>query len=105
VQTFKDNPALVWAATSQRCSCPAYGSEQTWPSPKLSNLQVHEKRVTCVSDFNLQNGSSTLNTGRPQLMMGGGYSPEKLDLAAITAQKLGLPLRLPKVPTRGLISL
>ncbi len=63
----------------------------------LHGAQVYEKRVTCVSDFNLQNGSSTLNTGRPQLV-NGGYSPEKLDLAAITAQRLGLPLRLPKVP-------
>lgn len=58
--------------------------------------QVYEKKVTCVSDFNLQNGSSTLNTGRPALL-NGSYSSEKLDLAALTAQKLGLPLRLPKV--------
>ncbi|GAB4823303.1 hypothetical protein N2152v2_010349 [Parachlorella kessleri] len=67
--------------------------------------KVYEKRVTCVSDFNLQNGSSTLNTGgRPPALVGSGaaggtssFSLEKLDLAALTAQRLGLPLRLPKV--------
>ena len=66
---------------------------------------MYEKRVTCVSDFNLQNGSSTLNTGgRPPALVGSGaaggassFSLEKLDLAALTAQRLGLPLRLPKV--------
>lgn len=56
-----------------------------------------------MSNFNLQNGSSTLNTGRSSLL-NGSYSPEKLDLAALSAQKLGLPLRLPKVrcePAQG----
>lgn len=58
--------------------------------------KVYEKRVTCVSDFNLQNGSSTLNTPRSSFASS-TLSPEKLDIAAVTAQRLGMHLRLPKV--------
>ena len=108
-------PCCGYAASAARgrsrgldgCSKGTQGCQLLFASTPLQ--QVYEKRVTCVSDFNLQNGSSTLNTGggggsgvaRPYSPLNGSYSPEKLDLAALTAQKLGLPLRLPKVRSGG----
>ena len=62
-------------------------------------LQVFEKKLFCLSEFNLQSASSALNSGRGPLLGNGAYSPDKLTAAALGAQQSSssLSLRLPKV--------
>jgi len=56
--------------------------------------KVYEKRITCLSEFNLQNGSSTLNRAASVTM----ESPNKLAASALTGRhSTNTVLRVPKV--------
>lgn len=60
--------------------------------------QVYEKKVVSLAEFNLQNGSSTLNAGGRPGSGGSLYSPDKLR-AACNAAAAAPPgtLRIPRV--------
>lgn len=64
-------------------------------------LQVHEKRLACLSDFNLGNGSSALNSVRgPQSsssLSSSSLSPDKAALAALAGGSGTAALRLPRI--------
>lgn len=58
--------------------------------------KVYEKKLTCLSEFNLQNGSSTLNRAAAGPVRLG--SPDKLTAAALAERpRAGDVLRVPKV--------
>jgi serine/threonine-protein phosphatase 2A regulatory subunit B len=60
--------------------------------------QVYEKKVASLAEFNLQNGSSTLNAGgRPGSAGGGPFSPDKLRAACSAAAAAPGALRIPRV--------
>jgi serine/threonine-protein phosphatase 2A regulatory subunit B len=61
---------------------------------------VFDKKVASLAEFNLQNGSSTLNaggSGRPSSGSGGMYSPDKLRAACSAAAAAPNALRIPRV--------
>ena len=59
---------------------------------------MYEKRVASLAEFNLQNGSRTLNAGgRPGSGGGGPYSPDKLRAACTAAAAQPHALRIPRV--------
>lgn len=59
--------------------------------------QVYEKKVASLAEFNLQNGSSTLNAGGRPSSGGGLYSPDKLRDACTAAAAAPWALRIPRV--------
>ncbi|EFN53177.1 hypothetical protein CHLNCDRAFT_7738, partial [Chlorella variabilis] len=62
--------------------------------------KVYEKKVASLAEFNLQNGSSTLNAGLPRPGSAGAsglYSPDKLHAACSAAAANPLALRVPRV--------
>ena len=67
------------------CTCPPFFA------------QVYEKKVASLAEFNLQNGSSTLNSGGRPGSGGGMYSPDKLSAACSAAAAAPGALRIPRV--------
>ncbi|KAL4431604.1 hypothetical protein ABPG77_001446 [Micractinium sp. CCAP 211/92] len=59
--------------------------------------KVYEKKVASLAEFNLQNGSSTLNAGGRPGSGGGPYSPDKLSAACSAAAAAPGALRIPRV--------
>ncbi|KAK9865041.1 hypothetical protein WJX84_007852 [Apatococcus fuscideae] len=60
--------------------------------------KVFEKKVSCLTEFNLENQSSwSIPAGGAQIVPNGLMSPTRNRLAAATDKKLQFPLRFPKV--------
>jgi hypothetical protein len=64
----------------------------------LPLAQVYDKKIASLAEFNLQNGSSTLNAGmRPSSAGNGAFSPDKLSAACSAAAAMPGVLRVPRV--------
>lgn len=60
--------------------------------------KVYDKKIASLAEFNLQNGSSTLNAGmRPSSAGNGAFSPDKLNAACSAAAAMPGVLRVPRV--------
>ena len=76
---------------------PAFPSALPAPHPFTVACQVFEKRLACLSEFNLGNGSNALNSGRGPPPSSSSLSPDKAAFGAAGSGGGLAQLRLPRI--------